>query len=69
MAAKRKLIVKDNPDLVRDSHSKAIVNVNRGEYLKWKSRKKMLRDKDKRLSELEQEVSNIKKLLQELTNK
>lgn len=66
----KKLIkVKDNPDLVRDSHSKAIINTDRNNYANAKSRKKRLLAKDKELEDLRNDLEEMKKMLQQILNK
>jgi flagellar basal body P-ring protein FlgI len=77
MAAKKRAIkVKDKPELVRDSFSKAIINVDRNAYLDARSRKKNLIEQRDRLNVLENELNELKatqgemlKLLKSLTNK
>lgn len=63
---RKKIKVKDAPALVRDSFSKAIINVDRNNYASAKARKKMLLEKDVRISTLESEVELLKKNHDEL---
>jgi hypothetical protein len=65
--------VVDNPSLVRDMESQAILNVNQKEILEFNAkRKKILEEKaDKeetkmRLAKIEQEMNDIKMLLKEI---
>lgn len=66
MAARKKIKVKDSPALVRDSFSKAIINVDRNNYAKAKARKKLLLQKDVRIASLEAAVEVLKKNHEEL---
>lgn len=66
MPAKKKIKVKDRPDLVRDSFSKAIINVDRNGFAQYKARKKLLKDKDKQIALLQQEIADIKKQQKEI---
>jgi len=66
-----KLLVEDRPDLVRDTHSKAILS--RDVNLLQEHRKKMalmknLINNTKDIDKLKQEISEIKGLLLELVN-
>jgi hypothetical protein len=66
MAAKKILKVKEKPDLVRDSFSKALLNVDRNGFAQYKTRKKSLRDKDAKIASLQQEIAEIKKQQSEM---
>ena len=70
-----KLRVEGFSNLVRDTNSNAIVNVNKSEYQlymsRYKSREKqsdVLRDTVKEINTLKQELFEIKKLLKEIKN-
>lgn len=65
--------VVDNPSLVRDLESNAILNVNQKELIEFNlKRKKILEEKIEkeetkiRLAKIEQEMSDIKQLLKEI---
>ena len=67
--------VKENHDLVRDMHSKAVINTNRTAY-QGKHRKKMfiaqrdeLRDATREINTLKSEMHEIKSLLVKLVEK
>lgn len=62
MAAKR-LKVKDEPNLERDSHSKAVVNIDRSQYLQHRSRKKRLLAEKERMKSLEERIAILEKHL------
>ena len=57
----KKLKVKDKPDLVRDSHSKAIINIDRANYAAARARKKMLLKKDETIENLKRDIAELKK--------
>jgi hypothetical protein len=61
--------------LIRDTHSNAIVNVNKSDYelymLRHKSRERqsdVLRDAIKEINTLKQELFEIKRLIKEIKN-
>lgn len=60
MPAKKKVKVKDRPDLVRDSFSKAIINVDRNGFAQYKAQKRLLKEKDLKIASLENTVKEIK---------
>lgn len=61
-----KLKVEDHPSLVRDSKSKAIINIDETSYNKYKS-EKLLQSKvinmSEEINDLKESVNEIKKLL------
>lgn len=58
--------VKGIPGLVRDVETKAIINTDSNDYEKHVRARQLLPDKDRRISNLENEVADIKKMLFEL---
>ena len=69
-------IVEDNPDLLKDMHSKAVINTNRTAYLAAIQRKKSfemqkdgLRDATREINILKSEMHEIKSLLIKLVEK
>ena len=69
-------IVEDNPDLLKDMHSKAVINTNRSAYLAAIARKKSfesqkdgLRDATREINILKSEMHEIKSLLVKLVEK
>jgi hypothetical protein len=69
-------IVEDNPDLLKDMHSKAVINTNRSAYLAAIARKKSfesqkdgLRDATREINILKSEMHEIKSLLIKLVEK
>lgn len=66
------LKVIDNENLIRDTHSKAILNIDKNAFEAHKEKKKLFRqllDKNKEVDELKQEVKEIKDLLSAIANK
>ena len=69
-------IVEDNPDLLKDMHSKAVINTNRSAYLaaveranKVRKSKDELRDATREINILKSEMHEIKSLLIKLVEK
>lgn len=67
------LIQTEDPSLLRDGHSKALLNKNMAALNEYKARKKFFEktkqeevDTKERLQKLEQDMSDIKKLLIEI---
>lgn len=70
------LIVQENPDYVRDSNTKAIINVDSEAYTIAYNRKKMLKEQQNKITELQQQLDSlltwkeqIVQMLEEKTNK
>ena len=61
--------VKDQPGLVRDLNSGAILNINTEEIERARERKKLRKQKDQEFEDLKNEVSEIKELLLKLVEK
>lgn len=66
------LKVKDHPGLVRDSKSKAIINVDKNAYNEY-MQKKLVKEKmvnmDNEINNIKQTVNEIKDLLTKLADK
>jgi flagellar biosynthesis component FlhA len=65
-----KLLKTDDKELIRDSHSKALLNTNRNELLEYRKKKALLnnaKEKEKtfenRLTNLETDMTDIKNML------
>ena len=56
------LKVKDNKNLVRDPHTKAIININEDGLKEYQDKRKMY-EKIMKVDELETEIKEIKSLL------
>jgi glycerol-3-phosphate responsive antiterminator len=74
--APKKIKVKDNPGLVRDSFSKAIISTDRNNYAHARARKKRMLEKDAVIASLKSDIEQIKaeqakflEILQGLSNK
>lgn len=69
---KGKQKVKDNPGLIRDSFSKALINIDRTGYINNKKRKQIFKKKDAEIAELKNDVQVLakdnKKILRMLSN-
>jgi len=61
--------VKDNPDLVKDPRSGAVINVNNRAMLTAKQRKERNREKEARFDQLEHDVSDMKEILGAILDK
>jgi len=62
----------DNPDLIRDMHSKAVLNTNLDKYNEYKNKKQFFKDlmnQGKEIEDLKQDVGEIKELLKQLIAK
>lgn len=57
----KKIKVENKPDLVRDSHSKAIINVDRANYAAARARKKMLLQKEETIESLKSDINQLQK--------
>jgi len=62
-------IVLDNPDLVRDSSTKAVINTNKTAYSQRLKQKQINEQQQSDLESLRSEMAEIKALLKELTCK
>jgi hypothetical protein len=60
--------IKENPSLVRDSRSRAIINTNPDEYLAAKRRKAKARSENRQIRELRDEVNELKEMIKTLIN-
>jgi hypothetical protein len=58
--APKKIKVKDNPGLVRDSFSKAIISTDRNNYAHARARKKRMLEKDAIITSLKSDIEQIK---------
>ena len=61
--------VRDNPDLVRDMKSGAILNVNEELILKARERKRKKQQDREEFEKMKDDIHDIKKLLSVLINK
>ena len=61
--------IRDEKGLFKDSNSGAIVNTNKSEYQAYISNRDSLEAEKARLDHLENEIGDIKQMLQTLLNK
>lgn len=61
--------VRDNPDLVRDLRTGAILNINEEMILKARERKRKKKQEQEELEKMKSDISEIKDLLSALINK
>lgn len=61
--------VKDSVGLHREIESGAIINTSTDDYEKYEKKKQAILNQRKRLDKMEQDVSEIKLMLKELTSK
>jgi hypothetical protein len=61
--------IEDNPNLIRDSYSKAIINTDVEEYEKYLMLKKRLQKDKTEIDSLKNEVIELKGLVKDLINK
>ena len=57
------LYVEDNPGLIRDKASKAIINIDHEAYERYKEAKAHQVSKDKQIEKLEHEIKDLKELI------
>jgi hypothetical protein len=72
MANKKTVVVKDNPDLVRDMSSKAIINTNTSAYeerLAQIEKERLDKQQSADIEVLKQDMADIKKMLKNLASK
>ena len=68
--------IKENKDLIRDTENRALLNTNRGEFEAYYAERdikiKELQEKqalESKVNKLEQDISDIKSLLQQLVTR
>tara|TARA_Y100000004_G_scaffold68497_2_gene76864 strand:- start:4931 stop:5158 length:228 start_codon:yes stop_codon:yes gene_type:complete len=66
MEDKKYFKVKDNPNLLREKDSKAIINTDNDSYNAYMNRKKHQSKKDRKIEKLEQEVQDLKNMILKL---
>ena len=60
--------IKDKTGFLRDSHSRGIINTDEQAYAAYQARQQAQRDKDAKIKNLEQEVKELKELVQKMVN-
>lgn len=67
-----KLKVEDRPDLIRDSRSKAIININRSamqEHMSKQQMKENIQNLNQEMASLKDDFKEIKALLREIASR
>lgn len=59
--------IKGHEDFIRDAYSGAVINTNKQEYIKYKERRKLAKEKEQKFESLSQKVERLEKLVHELT--
>jgi len=60
--------IKDKTGFRRDSHSRGIINTDEVAYEAYMARRNSVSEKDKKIESLEQEVKELKELVQKMVN-
>ena len=55
--------VEDNPGLVREKHTKAVINTDYTAYEQYMAKKQHLSKKDKEITDLKDQVSDLRDML------
>ena len=63
--AKKK--IKENPDLVKDTNSGAVINTNSNAFARRREQMRLAQEKDQKISQLEKDVAELKKLIKGLS--
>jgi hypothetical protein len=66
MTRKKLAAVKDNPDLVRDMSSNAVINTNKSSFENRKAQQKFSKVKENEISELRSQIAEIRELLNKM---
>ena len=72
MARKKTLTVEDNPDLIKDLSSGAVINTNNGAFearLKQIEKSRVDAEQTEDIVQLKKDVEEIKKLLEKIASK
>jgi phosphopantetheine adenylyltransferase len=59
--------IKGHEDFIRDAYSGAVINTNKQEYIKYKERRRLAKEKEQQFESLSQKVERLEKLVHELT--
>jgi hypothetical protein len=65
--AKKK--VKENPDLVKDTSSQAVINTNSTAFANRREQRSIMKSKDAELEQMKKDLEEIKTLLKKLGKK
>jgi phage-related minor tail protein len=64
-----KLKVEGHPDLVRDSHTHAVININNSKAEKARARAEAARQQSEDIEEMKKDLHELKALLQQLLDR
>ena len=65
--ARKKII--ENPDLVKDTNTGAVINTNSNAFAQRREQMRILQEKDAKLAQLESDVAELKKMIKKLGSK
>jgi len=63
----KKVKIKENPDLVKDTSSGAIINTNSNAFARRREQMRLAQEKDNKILQLEKDVAELKKLIKDLS--
>ena len=69
MARKKTVKVENNPDLVKDLDSGAVINTNSSELYTRRQQISLLQEKDNEIKSMKDEIEELKKLVKNLGKK
>ena len=69
MARKKTIKVENNPDLVKDLDSGAIINTNSSELYTRRQQISLLQEKDNEIKSMKDDIEDLKKLVKNLGKK
>ena len=69
MARKKTIKVENNPDLVKDLDSGAIINTNSSELYTRRQQISLLQEKDNEIKSMKDDIEELKKLVKNLGKK
>jgi hypothetical protein len=61
--------IKENPDLVKDTASGAVINTNSNAFTRRREQMRLAQEKDNKILQLEKDVAELKKLIKGLSKK
>jgi len=59
--------IKENPDLVKDTASGAVINTNSNAFARRREQMRLAQEKDNKILQLEKDVAELKKLIKDLS--
>tara|TARA_B100001093_G_C26355481_1_gene812159 strand:- start:389 stop:598 length:210 start_codon:yes stop_codon:yes gene_type:complete len=69
MARQKTVKVEDNPDLVKDLDSGAVINTNSSELYTRRQQISLLQEKDNEIKSMKDDIEELKKLVKKLGKK